>query len=103
MDKPSEARSAIDKAADAAQSAIGRGSAKVSGGVEAARSQTKSAIGKMSSQGSAAVQQVRDTASRATDSIIDYTRTNPAKALMIAAAAGALLLTLIKALTPSRD
>jgi ElaB/YqjD/DUF883 family membrane-anchored ribosome-binding protein len=98
-----QGRGAIDKAADTIQSGIDRGSATVSDGVEAARSQAKSAIGKISDHSSAAVQQVRDTATQASDSIIDYTRTNPVKALMIAAAAGALLLTVIKVLTPSRD
>jgi ElaB/YqjD/DUF883 family membrane-anchored ribosome-binding protein len=107
MDKVSnvsqQGQGAIDKAADTVQSGIDRGSAKVSDGVEAARSQVKSAIGKISDQGGAAIQQVRDTATQASDSIISYTRSNPAKALMIAAASGALLITVIKALTPSRE
>jgi hypothetical protein len=54
-------------------------------------------------QSGAAIQRARDTAAQASDSILEYTRTNPVKALMFAAASGALLLTLIKALTPSRD
>jgi ElaB/YqjD/DUF883 family membrane-anchored ribosome-binding protein len=107
MDKLSDVsqqgRGAIDKAADAVQSGIDRGSAKVSDGVEAARGQAKSALGKVRDQSGAAIQQARDTATQASDSIIEYTRTNPVKALMIAAASGAVLLTLIKALTPSRD
>ena len=50
-----------------------------------------------------AAQQARRKASDASDSIISYTQENPVKALLIAAASGALLLTLINALTPSRD
>ncbi len=46
---------------------------------------------------------VRKTASQASDSVISYTQENPVKALLIAAASGALLLTLINAITPSRD
>jgi ElaB/YqjD/DUF883 family membrane-anchored ribosome-binding protein len=67
----------------------------------AARAQT---IGR---QGMDAISDViklaRNGASQTSDSIIDYTKENPVKALMIAAASGALLLILIKALTPSRD
>lgn len=50
-----------------------------------------------------AAQQARKTASQASDSIISYTQENPVKALLIAAASGALLLTIINAITPSRD
>jgi ElaB/YqjD/DUF883 family membrane-anchored ribosome-binding protein len=48
-------------------------------------------------------QQVQDTASDISGSIVAYTRKNPATALAIAAASGALLLVLAKLLTPSRD
>ena len=62
------------------------------------------AFGKQSADAvSDAAQQARKTASQASDSIIEYTQENPAKALLIAAASGALVFALIKALTPSRD
>ena len=48
-------------------------------------------------------QQARKTASQATDSILSYTQENPVKALLIAAASGALLIAFLKAVTPSRD
>jgi ElaB/YqjD/DUF883 family membrane-anchored ribosome-binding protein len=48
-------------------------------------------------------QQVRDTAADASGSIIAYTKKQPATALAIAAASGALLFALLKMLTPSRD
>jgi gas vesicle protein len=50
-----------------------------------------------------AIQQVRDTAADISDSLLKYTKRNPGKALLMAAAGGALLATLIMALTPSRD
>jgi ElaB/YqjD/DUF883 family membrane-anchored ribosome-binding protein len=50
-----------------------------------------------------AVQQVRDTAADMSDSLTTYTKDNPGKALLMAAASGALLVALIRALTPSRD
>jgi ElaB/YqjD/DUF883 family membrane-anchored ribosome-binding protein len=50
-----------------------------------------------------AAQQARDVASEASHSIIRYTKKNPVKALMIAAASGALLLSIVKVLKPSRD
>lgn len=45
----------------------------------------------------------RDTASSASQSVIDYTKENPVKALAIAAVSGALLLTVAKAIKASRD
>jgi ElaB/YqjD/DUF883 family membrane-anchored ribosome-binding protein len=50
-----------------------------------------------------AAQRAREIASDASDSIISYTKENPLKALMIAAASGALLLGLIKLAKSSRN
>jgi ElaB/YqjD/DUF883 family membrane-anchored ribosome-binding protein len=50
-----------------------------------------------------AAQRTRDAASYASDSVIAYTRENPVKALLIAAASGALLLSLINVIKSSRD
>lgn len=50
-----------------------------------------------------ASRQIADSATQVSDSVISYTKTNPVKAILIAAASGALLLTVIRALTPSRD
>jgi ElaB/YqjD/DUF883 family membrane-anchored ribosome-binding protein len=44
-----------------------------------------------------------DAASNATDSLVVYRKKHPAKALAIAAAAGAVLYAMIKVFTPSRD
>ena len=49
------------------------------------------------------VQKTRDSVSESSEALVTYTKENPVKALMIAAASGALLWTLLKALTPSRD
>jgi ElaB/YqjD/DUF883 family membrane-anchored ribosome-binding protein len=49
-----------------------------------------------------AAQRARDVASDTSDSVIRYTRANPVKAILIAAASGALLLSVIQLLKPSR-
>jgi ElaB/YqjD/DUF883 family membrane-anchored ribosome-binding protein len=49
-----------------------------------------------------AAQRTRDAASYASDSIVTYTRKNPVKALLIAAASGAVLLSLLNALKSTR-
>ena len=51
----------------------------------------------------AAIQQARDTAADMSHDLIRYTKKNPGKALLMAAASGALLAAIIAALTPSRD
>jgi ElaB/YqjD/DUF883 family membrane-anchored ribosome-binding protein len=70
----------------------------------------KRAVGRvqsMSRQGMDAVSdmasQVRDAASSTSDSIVAYTKKNPATALAIAAASGALIYAAIKAVRTSRD
>jgi ElaB/YqjD/DUF883 family membrane-anchored ribosome-binding protein len=70
-----------DRAADQAQTFIGRG-------IDNAR---------------ATAQQVRNSATQASESLVSYTRENPLKAILIAAASGAILATLLKALSRSRD
>jgi ElaB/YqjD/DUF883 family membrane-anchored ribosome-binding protein len=50
---------------------------------------------------SAATQKARDFAVETQDSVVAYTRENPVKSLLIAAAAGAILITVVRALTPS--
>ncbi len=48
-------------------------------------------------------QQALDAVSDATDTAIGYAKKNPGKALLIAAASGALVLAVLKMLAPSRD
>jgi hypothetical protein len=47
--------------------------------------------------------QALDVASDTADSVIRYTKKNPTKALLLAAASGAVLVTLARILSPSRD
>lgn len=64
--------------------------------VQSARKQGLAAMTDMADQ-------ARDIAANTSDSIVAYTKQNPVKALAIAAASGALLYALIRALSPSRD
>jgi ElaB/YqjD/DUF883 family membrane-anchored ribosome-binding protein len=50
-----------------------------------------------------ASRQVRDSASQTADSLVNFTKENPLKTIVIAAASGALLLALYKALARARD
>jgi ElaB/YqjD/DUF883 family membrane-anchored ribosome-binding protein len=115
------AQALAEKAADKAQSGIRmtQDTAKNAGGIlstklEDARSEAGTAwnasskrVRSASRQGRDAITemagQARDVASNVSDSIVTYTKTNPIKALAIAAASGALLYAAIKALSPSRD
>jgi hypothetical protein len=51
----------------------------------------------------AAIQQGRDAIGDVSDNLIKYAKKNPGKAVLIGAASGALLATLIMTLTRSRD
>jgi ElaB/YqjD/DUF883 family membrane-anchored ribosome-binding protein len=108
-----------DKAADKvqggirnAQQGVNSAASAASSRVESLRSATGPAIDKASDtaqglfrQGIDAVtdatRRAQDFAADAQDSVVSYTREKPVKALLIAAAAGAVLVTLIRALTPS--
>jgi ElaB/YqjD/DUF883 family membrane-anchored ribosome-binding protein len=50
-----------------------------------------------------ATQRIRDTANQASESVTEYTKKNPVKAIMIAAASGVVLATLVRMITRSRD
>jgi len=98
---------------DAQQTANEAGE-KLSNEVATARSQAAPSIKKVADQTQAivrqgmqavngAAQQVRDTAMHASDSLVAFTKENPIKTILIAAASGALLLTLFNALARLRD
>lgn len=111
----------VDKAADKAQSGyrVAQDSAKSAGNIlsnklEDVRSEAGTVVSRgskqvrsMGKQGLDAISdiasQARDVASNASESIVVYTKKNPVKALVIAAASGALLYAAIKALSPARD
>ena len=50
-----------------------------------------------------ATQKVRATASDVGDSVVSYTRDNPVTTILISAAVGALIATIVSAVLPSRD
>jgi ElaB/YqjD/DUF883 family membrane-anchored ribosome-binding protein len=117
-DFANKGQAVADKAADKLQGGIrdakqGLGSAasSASSKVESMRSGVGPAIDKASdrahgllNQGldavTGATRKAQDFAADTQDSIVTYTREKPVKALLIAAAAGAALVTLIRALSP---
>jgi ElaB/YqjD/DUF883 family membrane-anchored ribosome-binding protein len=117
---PKNGHTLADKAAEKvqdgirdAQQAAKEAGSNLSDRVEALRSEAGSALTKtfaraqsIGRQGvdavSDAAQRAREVAAGTSDSIITYTRENPVKALLIATASGALLVSLIQMLKPSR-
>jgi ElaB/YqjD/DUF883 family membrane-anchored ribosome-binding protein len=82
---------------------------QLSGKVEHLRADSKPVIKQMRDQAQAFAEGVRDTgrqfrdaAGRASDSLTSYTQENPVKAVLIAAASGAVLITLFNAIARSR-
>jgi ElaB/YqjD/DUF883 family membrane-anchored ribosome-binding protein len=110
-----------DKAADKAQAGIrgAQDTAKdagnaLSGKIDELRAEAGPALSDASNRARSAARQgwdsitdtarqARDVTSNAADSIVNYTKNNPATALAIAAAAGALIYAAVKAFAPSRD
>jgi ElaB/YqjD/DUF883 family membrane-anchored ribosome-binding protein len=70
---------------------------------EAVADQAQTILGRGIDSARATAQQVRDSATQASESLVTYTKENPVKAILIAAATGALLVTLFKALSRSGD
>jgi ElaB/YqjD/DUF883 family membrane-anchored ribosome-binding protein len=104
------AQGAIRSTQRAADQALDRLSDKV----EEARSQTGQVLSKVTSQAEAAArrgmeavrdtsQQLRDRAMQASDMTVAYVKDEPLKAMLIAAATGALLMGIISLLGRSRD
>ena len=105
-----QAQSAIRSTQRAADSALDNLSAKV----DEAREQAAPLLSRVSSQAEAAArrgieavrdtsQQLREKALRASDSAVGYVKDEPIKAMLIAAATGALLMGLIALMSRSRD
>ena len=74
------------------------------------RSETKPMIKKAAQQTKVfaqsvgdATQRIRDAASQASESVTEYAKENPVKAMLIAAASGAVLATLFHTISRSRD
>lgn len=112
---------AANKAADTVKDGIGAAQKtanqaldKMSNKADEARSQVAPAMDKVSDQAQKLVQQgsealhgttqmVKDKAGQASDLAVDYTKGEPMKALLIAAATGALLMGFVTMLARSRD
>jgi ElaB/YqjD/DUF883 family membrane-anchored ribosome-binding protein len=92
-----------DKAADQVNGGIRKARQTATKLGEAAADQAQTLLGRGIDSARATAQQVRDSATQASESLVTYTKENPVKAILIAAASGALLVTLIKALSRSRD
>jgi ElaB/YqjD/DUF883 family membrane-anchored ribosome-binding protein len=87
---------ALSNTVDELRSDAGPAMKRVVGRVQSMSRHGMDAVSDMASQ-------VRDVASTTSDSIVAYTKKNPATALAIAAASGALIYAAIRAVRPSRD
>jgi ElaB/YqjD/DUF883 family membrane-anchored ribosome-binding protein len=93
----------IDKTADKVNGDIRNARQTANKLGETAAEQAQTIVGRGIDSAKAAAQQVRDSATQASESVVTYTKENPVKAILIAAATGALLVTLFKALSRSRE
>ncbi len=116
-----QSKETIDQAAAATRGALhstqrsaDRAMGKVSEKVDEARSQLAPAMDKVSDTANAAIDkakdafsdatsQLREQAKKASDMAVGYTKDEPIKAMLIAAATGALLMGLITMMARSRD
>ena len=112
-----QGQEAVDKAADAIRSTeqwAGRATNKVSEKVDEARSQIAPAVDNASDMANSAMAKARETwndasgqmreqAQKAADMATDYAKDEPFKAMLVAAATGALLMGLIRMMARSRD
>ena len=106
--------SAFDGAAKSAQHTVDGALDSLSSKVDDIRSQATPMIDRLSAQAGAAAkrgidavrdtsQQLRDRAVRASDSTVAYVKDEPVKAVLLAAATGALLMGLVSLLRRSRQ
>ena len=106
--------SAIDGAAKSAHHAVEGALDSLSDKVEDLRSQATPVIDRISAQAGAAAkrgidavrdtsQQLRDSAARASESTVSYVKAEPVKAVLLAAATGALLMGLFSLVRRSRQ
>jgi ElaB/YqjD/DUF883 family membrane-anchored ribosome-binding protein len=96
---PKQSQALADKATDKANQVLSDAAPMIKSTVNQARAIGQQGIDAVTDM----VSQARDAASDATDSIVAYTKKNPATALAIAAAAGAVLYAAIKVISSRRD
>jgi ElaB/YqjD/DUF883 family membrane-anchored ribosome-binding protein len=65
--------------------------------------QTRAVVRRGTEAANTATKRVRDTSMHASDSLVAFTKENPIKTILVAAASAALLLALFNALARSRD
>ena len=92
-----------NKAADKASALVDEGGDNLSDALDSVRDNASPLIGKASKRAQAMANQLRDGVSDLTDGAVAYTKKNPLTAVLIAAASGALVFGLVKALTTPRD
>ena len=108
------AQQGIDSAARSAQHGIDSAANALSSKLEDVRGQAEPLINRVSAQAEAVArrgidamkdgsQQLRDKALRATDSTVAYVKDEPVKAMLIAAATGAVLMGLVSLMGRSRN
>jgi ElaB/YqjD/DUF883 family membrane-anchored ribosome-binding protein len=93
-----------------AKRTVNRAADQLSSNADRLRSETKPLIKKAAQQTNAfaqsvgeATQRIRAAASQASESATEYAKENPVKAILIAAASGAVLATLFHTISRSRD
>jgi ElaB/YqjD/DUF883 family membrane-anchored ribosome-binding protein len=93
-----------------AKRAVNHAADKLSGKADQLRSETKPLVKKAAQQTNAfaqsvgeATQRIRDAASQASESVTEYAKENPVKAILIAAASGAVVATLVHTISRSRN
>ena len=96
---PKQGQALADKAADKANQVLNDAAPVLKSTASQARALGRQGVDAVSD----VVGQARDAAADATDSIIAYTKKNPATALAIAAATGVVIYAAIKVLTSRRD
>ena len=92
-----QSENAADRTANTLQNGIDSAAETLADTVESVRAQVKPIVGKVGT----AAQQAWDATVGVSDSVVNYTKDNPVKALAIAAALGALLSTLLSAISSS--
>jgi F0F1-type ATP synthase membrane subunit b/b' len=93
----------VDNAADRVHKGISGARQTATKIGETAADQAQTILERGIDSAKAAAQRVRDSATQASESLVTHTKENPVKAILVAAASGALLLTLFNALSRSRD
>ncbi len=96
-----EARQGVNSAASSASNKVESMRSEVAPAIDRASDKAQGLFSQGLDAVSDATRKAQDFAADTQDSIVTFTREKPVKALLIAATAGAVLVTLIRALSPS--